>query len=152
MMLMNGILATVALGAFAALTQWTGAFATEYQVLMTNKDAEGQLWQFEPAFLQIAPGDSVRFVPTDKGHNTEATPKTIPEGANPWKGKINEPITIKYMREGIYVYKCLPHAGLGMVGVIQVGESTVNLEAVKNVKMPGKAVNRLAELIAQVGN
>jgi pseudoazurin len=149
---MNRILATFALGAFAALTPWTGAFATEYQVLMTNKDAEGQMWQFEPAFLQIAPGDSVRFVPADKGHNTEATAKTIPEGANPWKGKINEPITIKYMREGIYVYKCLPHAGLGMVGVIQVGESTVNLEAVKNANMPGKAANRLAELIAQVGN
>ena len=143
---------SLALAALAAASLSTAASAAEYEVQMLNKDSDGQMWQFEPAFLKIASGDTVRFVPAEKGHNSEATANTIPEGAKPWKGKVNEPITVTYAREGIYVYKCLPHAGLGMVGVIQVGESNTNLDDVKNIKMPGKGMSRVAELIAQVGN
>lgn len=149
---MNRMFATFVLAAFAAGTPWTLAFTAEYQVQMSNKDSDGQTWQFEPAFLKIAPGDTVTFVPADKGHNSEATDKTIPQGATPWKGKMNEPIKVTYDREGVYLYKCLPHAGLGMVGVIQVGESTANLDAVKGAKIPGKGKTRVAELIAQVEN
>ena len=47
----------------------------------------------------------------------------IPEVAEPWKGKINEEITVTFTQEGIYGYKCQPHFGLGMVGLIQVGET-----------------------------
>lgn len=149
---MNRKLSILLLATFAVGTPWTVASAAEYKVQMRNKDSSGQMWQFEPAFLKIAPGDTVTFVPTDKGHNSEVIEATIPQGAASWKGKFNEPITITYASEGVYVYKCLPHASLGMVGVIQVGESTVNLDAVKKVKVPGKGNNRLAELIAQVGN
>ena len=65
---------------------------------------------------------------------------------------MNQPIKVTYAEEGVYAYKCLPHAGVGMVGVIQVGESAANLDAVKNAKMPGKGKARLAELITQVRN
>lgn len=129
---------------------WSGAYAAEHEVRMLNKGPEGQPMQFDPAFLKIEPGDSVTFVPTDKGHNSESILEMIPEGAETWKGKINEEITVTYDIEGIYGYKCMPHFGLGMVGLIQVGESTDNLNSAETAKLPGKAKTRMAELIAQV--
>ena len=47
------------------------AAAKEYQVKMLNKAADGSLMVFEPAFLKVAPGDTVKFVATQKGHNAE---------------------------------------------------------------------------------
>ena len=130
---------------------WSGAYAAEHEVRMLNKGPEGQPMQFDPAFLKIEPGDTVTFVPTDKGHNSESILEMIPEGAETWKGKINEEITVTFDVEGIYGYKCMPHFGLGMVGLIQVGDSTENLDSAETAKLPGKAKTRMAELIAQVG-
>ncbi|MEX4010743.1 pseudoazurin [Neoaquamicrobium sediminum] len=122
-----------------------------HEVQMVNKDREGRPMQFDPAYLKIAPGDSVKFVATDKGHNSEPILGMVPEGAEMWKGKINEEITLTFDVEGIYGYKCLPHFALGMVGIIQVGDSTENLDSAETAKLPGKAKPRMAELIAQVG-
>lgn len=148
---MKILLATAAIAALSALAPWVGASAAEFEVKMLNKGSDGQTWQFEPAFLKIAPGDTVTFVPADKGHNSETIEALVPDGAEPWKGKINEPVKVTYNQEGVYAYKCLPHAALGMVGVIQVGESTANLEAAAAAKIPGKGKARLAELTAMVG-
>ncbi|MDH4989155.1 pseudoazurin [Aminobacter anthyllidis] len=149
---MSRIFATLLLTAIAAGAPWAAAGAAEYEVQMRNKGTDGQAWQFEPAFLKIAPGDTVVFVSADKGHNSETTELLVPKGATSWKGKINEPIKVTFDQEGVYAYKCLPHAALGMVGVIQVGSSVAIVETVKNAKIPGKGKARLAELIAQVGN
>ena len=46
------------------------ASAAEVEVKLLNKGAAGVM-VFEPAFVQIQPGDSVKFVSTDKGHNAE---------------------------------------------------------------------------------
>lgn len=146
---MNRMTAFTAAVALSAIT-WSGTFAAEHEVRMLNKGPEGQPMQFDPAFLRIEPGDSVKFVATDKGHNSESILEMIPEGAETWKGKINEEITVTYDVEGIYGYKCMPHFGLGMVGIIQVGDNTDNLDSAETAKLPGKAKTRMAELIAQV--
>ena len=91
----------------------------------------------------------VKFVVADKGHNSESVKGMLPEGAEPWKGKINEELTVTFDVEGIYGYKCTPHFAMGMVGLIQVGEGTANLESAKTAKLPGKAKSRMAELTAQ---
>ncbi len=59
-----------------------------------------------------------------------------------------------FSQEGVYIYKCLPHVVLGMVGVIQVGKA-VNLEQAKKdaAALSGTiAMNkaRLGEYLAQV--
>ena len=141
----------IALGAMLAVPM-SAAWAADHQVLMLNKDSEGRTMQFEPAFLRVAPGDTVTFVPQDKTHNSESIAKAQPEGAKGWKGKINEELSVTFDVEGFYGYKCLPHAGMGMVGLIQVGDSTENLDAAQTAKLPGKAKTRMAELMAQVGS
>ena len=50
-----------------------------------------------------------------------------PDNSLQWNGKINEEVKITFSKEGIYGYKCTPHYILGMVGIISVGDNTVNL-------------------------
>src|SRR5215207_9188981 len=88
------------------------AVAREHQVKMLNKGADGSLMVFEPAFLKVAPGDTVKFVATQKGHNAESIAGMAPAGAPTFKGKINEEISVKFSKEGVYGYKCLPHVGM----------------------------------------
>lgn len=115
------------------------AAAAEHEVHMLNKGSDGEVMVFEPAFLKIEPGDTVKFIPTDKSHNSESIATMIPEGAEGWKGKINEEITVTLTEPGVYGYKCTPHYPMGMIGLIQVGDETPNLEAATAVQQPGKA-------------
>ena len=127
-----------------------GAQAT-HEVQMLNRSADGQMMVFEPAFLKIEPGDTVTFVPTDKGHNSESILGMLPEGAEAWKGKINQEISVTLTVEGLYGYKCLPHYPLGMVGLIQVGDELPNLDDAQEVKHPGQAAARMTLLFENVG-
>ena len=143
-------LTSIVLAAGLSLTVWTGAQSAEHEVRMLNKGPEGQPMQFDPAFLKIEPGDTVNFLATDKGHNSESILEMIPEGAETWKGKINEEISVTFDEEGIYGYKCMPHFGMGMVGIIQVGDDISNLDSAETAKLPGRAKPRMAELIALI--
>lgn len=124
------------------------ANAGEHVVKMLNKGERGVM-VFEPDMIRAQPGDTVRFVATDKGHNAEAIKGMIPDGADRFKGKINEEIVITLGAEGVYGVKCAPHYGMGMVLLIAVGEP-VNLEEAKAVKQPGKAKKVFAELFGQM--
>lgn len=137
LMLIAGVMATPALGA-------------DYQVQMLNKGSDGAPMMFEPAYLAIESGDTVTFAATERAHNSEAIAGMMPEGAELWKARINEEITVTFEVPGLYGYKCLPHYPLGMVGLIQVGAETPNLVEAQTVKHPGKAAQRMTELFKQV--
>jgi pseudoazurin len=131
---------------FGALMLALPAVAAEHEVKMLNKGSDNQAMVFEPAFLKIAPGDTVKFVPTDKSHNAETIPGMIPEGAAPFKGKLSQEVVVTFDKPGLYGYKCLPHLGMGMVGLIQVGDEVPNLDAAKAVKLPGLGGKRMTVL------
>lgn len=124
------------------------AAAKEYQVKMLNKGADGSLMVFEPAYLKVAPGDSVKFVATQKGHNAETIAGMAPAGATAFKGKIDEEFSVKFTKEGVYGYKCLPHLGMGMVGLVQVGKAANKAEIVAaSQKLPGLGKKRMIALL-----
>ena len=143
---MKTFVAMLALGTAVAFAGAAGA--AEIEVKMLNKGEKGAM-VFEPDFIRAAPGDTVRFVPTDKGHNAETIKGMLPEGAEPFKSKFNEEITVTFDKEGVYGVKCAPHYGMGMVALIEVG-TPVNLEEAKAVKQSGKAKTAFAELFGQV--
>eukprot|EP00873_Tetraselmis_striata_P030058 jgi/Tetstr1/450322/TSEL_037358.t1 len=97
----------------------------------------------------ILDGDTVTFVPTDPTHNAETILGMLPEGAEAFKGKINEQISVTFEEEGLYGYKCAPHFGLGMIGLIEVGDSETNAAEAQNVTMPPAAQERMAVLFEQ---
>ena len=126
------------------------AAAADFEVHMLNKGAEGAM-VFEPAFVKVAPGDTVTFIPTDKGHNVETIKDMIPEGAEAFKSKMNETYKVTFDKPGAYGVKCTPHVGMGMVGVVVVGDAPANLAAVKTGKLPKKARERMDAAITALG-
>lgn len=135
------------LGAAIATASASPAAAKDHVVKMLNKGQSGSM-VFEPALIKIAPGDTVTFVATDKSHNAESIAGMLPPGAASFKGKMNQNISVKFNKAGVYGYKCLPHYGMGMVGAVVVGNSSPNLEAAKKVFHPGKAKQVFARLLA----
>lgn len=127
------------------------ALGAEIEVKMLNKGADGQAMVFEPAAIKAAPGDVIKFVVVDKGHDAASVKGMIPDGVEDFKGKINEELSITVDKEGAYVVKCTPHLGMGMVALIVVGDAPANLEAVKTGKLPKKARERINAAIAELG-
>lgn len=137
--------------ALSMMVPATAASAEDHQVLMLNRDSEGRAMQFAPAYLEVAPGDTVTFVAKDKGHNSESLKDKIPEAAEPWKSRINQEITITLDVEGYYAYKCTPHLALGMVGLIRVGDVDGPPDEALADGIPGKGKARMLELIEEAG-
>ncbi|WP_323772001.1 pseudoazurin [Antarctobacter sp.] len=125
---------------FAALMAGA-AFAETHDVQMLNKGSDGDRMVFEPAFVQAAPGDTIRFIATDKGHNAETVKGMIPEGAEKFGGKINEEIEVTLEATGVYAVMCKPHYAMGMVMTIAVGDVTAP-EGFLEGRVPKKAKER----------
>jgi len=143
---MKRIFATLALG--VAVMAAGAAGAAEIEVMMLNKGEKGSM-VFQPDHVVAAPGDTIRFVPTDKGHNVETIKGMLPAGVEAFKSKFNETFEVTVTAEGVYGVKCTPHYGMGMVALIEVGKP-VNVEEAKAVKQTGKAKTVFAELFGQV--
>lgn len=132
----------------AALSLASPAHAKEVTIKMLNSGPEGMMI-FSPAMVKIAPGDSVKFLPTNPSHNAESIPTMMPKGATAFKGKINQAISVKFDKPGVYGIKCLPHYAMGMIALVQVGNKSPNLAEAKaaGAKLPGIAKKRMAPLL-----
>lgn len=113
----------------AALALAGSVHAEEHVVEMKNMGDQGPM-VFEPAVVKAAVGDTIRFVPTNPGHNSVSAEGLIPEGATAWEGSLSQEVTVTLDAEGVYVYECEPHTMMAMVGVIVAGEP-VNLEDIR---------------------
>ena len=69
---------------------------------------------FEPSFVTAAPGDTVKFVVVDPGHNAETIPEIWPDGAKLLKGDFSKDVVLTVEEDGVYGVKCLPHYGCGV--------------------------------------
>ena len=134
--------------AAVAITMAGASTAAEVEIKMLNKGTEG-LMVFEPAFVKVAPGDTVKFLATDKGHNAETIKGMLPDGAATFIGKNGEDIAVKFDQAGIYGVKCAPHYGMGMVAMIVVGTPS-NEEQAKAVPQVGKAKQVFATLFERL--
>lgn len=148
MSLPNRILFASALTA-AGLLLSAPSRAAEHVIEMRNRDDQGQTMSFQPSFIKVEVGDTVKFVPTDKNHNAETVPDVWVDGATPVKGAFSTAVEFKAEKEGVYLFKCLPHYSMGMIAVVQVGKPD-NLEKAKQFVAPGMAKARLAKLLANV--
>lgn len=132
--------------AVAAMLATAGtAMAAEVEVKMLNKGTNGGAMVFEPAIVKVEPGDTVKFIATDKSHNAETIKGMLPDGATTFVGKMNEDVTVKFDKAGVYGVKCLPHYAMGMVALIVVGTPT-NVDQAKAVPQVGMAKKVFAGL------
>lgn len=133
-----------ALALLALLAAAPAAAAETHVVEMYNRSDNGPMI-YEPSFLRIAPGDSVRFVPTQPSHNAGTIEGMIPEGAEPFRSKVDEDFTVTLTVPGSYGVKCSPHVAMGMVMLIEVGEGA---ETVLPDDLPARAKQRFEAILA----
>ncbi|PCH63098.1 MAG: copper-binding protein [Gammaproteobacteria bacterium] len=93
--------------------------------------------KYSPLVSVIAVGDTVAWEKMGS-HDTQAIEGLVPEGAEMWHSSMGENFQRTFSQEGIYIYKCTPHWGAAMGGVIIVGKP-VNLEAIKAATVKGAA-------------
>ena len=134
----------------AALMVAAPAAAADHVVRMLSSGPSGAM-VFSPALVRVAPGDTVTFVPTHPTHNAETIPGMIPAGATPFRTRMSQPMTVTFSRAGVYGYKCAPHYGMGMVGVVVVGNGAANLAQARQASHPGRARQVMTSLLAQTG-
>ncbi len=85
-------------------------------------NAEARIFRADIVYIQS--GDTVRWT-NMTSHN--AVSYIVPDGAEGFgeKGKLpGGSFSAKIEKEGIYGYVCEPHIGVGMVGVVVVGDVT----------------------------
>jgi pseudoazurin len=140
-----GLVATAAI----LMTLAGAARAADVEIKMLNKGSDGTAMVFEPAFVAVQPGDTVKFVATDKGHSVESIKGMMPADATPFAAKMSQDLSVTLDKPGVYGVKCLPHYGMGMVALIVVG-TPANLAEAKAVTHPGKAKTTFAALFDKV--
>jgi pseudoazurin len=146
---MKGVWTLMAAAALATLPSF-GAVAADHKVWM--KGSGTQSMDFEPAFLKVAPGDTVVFVPDAAGHNVESIEGIAPRGTAPWVGDLDKEHSVTFTAEGLHGYKCPPHLEMGMVGLIQVGEVDSGVDPTAAVaELPEKARFYMKALLEKAG-
>ena len=123
------------------------AIASDVTVEMLNKDADGNRMVYSQEIVEIAAGSTVKWVPTDKGHNVEiiASPNDMK-----FKSKNGKEASVTFETPGIYYYWCTPHKGMGMIGLVVVGGDTSNKAQISKAKAIGKSKKKLKALLAQL--
>jgi len=122
-------------------------------VFADDATVKAAVTRWDPMITFINPGDSVTWI-NMIGHDTASIEGMIPEGAEKWQSKLGETYTHKFTTPGAYVFKCTPHASLGMDGVIVVGEGNPgNLDHIKgspaNKGMIGRVIRKLEQALAK---
>ena len=123
----------------------TPSFAADVAIEMLNKDADGNKMVYSQEVVKIEVGDTVTWLPSSKGHNVEiiSSPNKMK-----FKSKNGREAKITFDTPGIYYYLCTPHKGMGMIGLVVVGNDMSNIDDVKEAKAFGKSKKKLQELLA----
>jgi len=139
------------LAAGAAMTLAGQAMAGEHVVQMLNSGPGGAM-VFSPAVVHARPGDTIRYVPTNPGHNAELIAGMLPAGVAVQRGAMGREFVLRVTTPGVYGVKCAPHYSMGMVGLVQVGTADPNLATVQaaTARAPNLARRRFTQFLTQL--
>ena len=141
----KSILIVMALAFFATIFL-QAANAEDITIEMLNKRDDGAKMVYSEDIARIDVGDTITWVPTSKGHNVHFI--AGPDGWDiPKKSKNNKEVAITFDVPGVYLYQCTPHASMGMIALVVVGEGGND---VSKAKVRGKSKKKLKGLLADL--
>ena len=111
--------------------------------MLNKRGKEKMLYGQDVARVEV--GQTVTWTPDSKGHNVQFV--SVPEGVEKVKSKLSKEFSYTFEQEGVYLYVCTPHASMGMIGVVVVGESDVNLDEVLDYKFRGKSKKKFKKIV-----
>jgi len=143
---MNKSIIIVMVVSFFATIFLQAANAADMTIEMLNKRDDGAKMVYGTDIARVEVGTSVTWIPAQKGHNVEFI--AGPDGWKaPKKSKINEEVTITFDTPGVYLYQCTPHATMGMIALVVVGDGDND---VSKAKVRGKSKRKLKELLKEL--
>ncbi len=124
------------------------AYSADMSIDMLNKlGKEKMVYSVDVAEIDV--GDTITWLPASKGHNVHFI--AGPDGWElPKKSKNNKEVAISFDTPGVYLYQCTPHASMGMIALVIVGEDTSNLDAIAKAKVRGKSKRKLKKLLGEL--
>lgn len=125
------------------------ALAETIEVEMLNKNEAGDRMVFGQELIKAKVGDVIRFIPTDKSHNAQSVKDALPNGQEPFRGKMNKAVEYEITETGLTAIICLPHQNMGMVALVVAGDDVSNAEQVLKARIPGKGGKKIEALIEQ---
>ena len=138
---------TFYLAAFSLVFAVSSANAMTIEML--NKDDAGNKMVYSEELARVDVGETITWVPTSKGHNVEWI--AGPDGAElPKKSKNGKEVSMTFEVPGIYYYWCTPHKGMGMIGLVVVGDDVSNKGAIAKAKALGKSKKKLKALLGEL--
>ena len=111
--------------------------------MLNKRGKDKMLYGQDVARVEV--GQTVTWTPDSKGHNVQFV--SVPEGVEKVKSKLSKEFSYTFEQEGVYLYVCTPHASMGMIGMIIVGESDVNLDKVLDYKFRGKSKKKFKKIV-----
>ena len=110
--------------------------------MLNKRGKDKMLYGQDVARIDV--GQTIIWTPDSKGHNVQFV--SVPEGVEKVKSKLSKEFSYTFEQEGVYLYVCTPHASMGMIGVVVVGESDVNLDEVLDYKFRGKSKKKFKKI------
>ena len=111
--------------------------------MLNKRGKDKMLYGQDVARIDI--GQTITWTPDSKGHNVQFV--SVPEGVEKVKSKLSKEFSYTFEQEGVYLYVCTPHASMGMIGMVIVGESDVNLDEVLDYKFRGKSKKKFKKIV-----
>ena len=111
--------------------------------MLNKRGKEKMLYGQDVARVEV--GQTITWTPESKGHNVQFV--SVPEGVEKVKSKLSKEFSYTFEQEGVYLYVCTPHASMGMIGMVIVGESDVNLDEVLDYKFRGKSKKKFKKIL-----
>ena len=111
--------------------------------MLNKRGKEKMLYGQDVARVEV--GQTVTWTPDSKGHNVQFV--SVPEGVEKVKSKLSKEFSYTFEQEGVYLYVCTPHASMGMIGMVIVCESDVNLDEVLDYKFRGKSKKKFKKIV-----
>ena len=111
--------------------------------MLNKRGKEKMLYGQDIAKIDV--GQTITWTPDSKGHNGQFV--SVREGVEKVKSKLSKEFSFTFEQEGVYLYVCTPHASMGMIGVVVVGESDINLDEVLDYKFRGKSKKKFKKIV-----
>ena len=111
--------------------------------MLNKRGKDKMLYGQDVARIEV--GQTITWTPDSKGHNVQFV--SVPEGVEKVKSKLSKEFSYTFEQEGVYLYVCTPHASMGMIGMVIVGESDVNLDEVLDYKFRGKSKKKFKKIV-----
>ena len=111
--------------------------------MLNKRGKDKMLYGQDVARIEV--GQTITWTPDSKGHNVQFV--SVPEGVEKVKSKLSKEFSYTFEQEGVYLYVCTPHASMGMIGMVIVGESDVNLDEALDYKFRGKSKKKFKKIV-----